>query len=153
MIFYILLTTILIAIDQFSKYLTVQNIELYEIKNVIPKFLSFTYVKNSGAAWNILEGQMLFFYIITSIVIIVIVYYLITEGIEDKIFGVILSIILSETIGNFIDRLLNKYVIDMIKVEFIDFPIFNLADSFLVVGIFSLIIYTIYLERQLKWKD
>lgn len=150
MIFYILLTTILIAIDQFSKYLTVQNIELYEIKNVIPKFLSFTYVKNSGAAWNILEGQMLFFYIITSIVIIVIVYYLITEGIEDKIFGVILSIILSGTIGNFIDRLLNKYVIDMIKVEFIDFPIFNLADSFLVVGIFSLIIYTIYLERQLK---
>lgn len=150
MIFYILLTTILVAIDQFSKYLTVQNIELYEIKNVIPKFLSFTYVKNSGAAWNILEGQMLFFYIITSIVIIVIVYYLITEGIEDKIFGVILSIILSWTIGNFIDRLLNKYVIDMIKVEFIDFPIFNLADSFLVVGIFSLIIYTIYLERQLK---
>lgn len=150
MIFYILLTMILVAIDQFSKYLTVQNIELYEVKNVIPKFLSFTYVKNSGAAWSILEGQMLFFYIITSIVIIIIVYYLITEGIEDKIFGVILSIILSGTIGNFIDRLLNKYVIDMIKVEFIDFPIFNLADSFLVVGIFTLIIYTIYLERQLK---
>lgn len=150
MVLYILLTTILVALDQFTKYLTVQNIELYEVKNIIPKFLSFTYVKNSGAAWSILEGQMLFFYIITSVVIVVIVYYLFTEGREDKIFGIILSIILSGTIGNFIDRLMNKYVIDMIRVEFIDFPIFNLADSFLVVGIFSLMIYTIYLERQLK---
>ena len=148
MFYYLFLTTIIVIIDQLTKYLTVQNIALHETIEFIPGFISFTYVQNSGAAWSILEGQMWFFYIITVITIAVIFYFLKTEGNTDKIFGTILVLILGGTIGNFIDRLLYKYVIDMIKTEFISFPVFNVADSFLTVGVIALFIYTIYQEKK-----
>lgn len=135
-------------IDQLTKYLTVQNIALYENIDFIPGFMSFTHVQNSGAAWSILEGKMWFFYIITIFVSGIILYFLYTEGKKDKIFGTILAIILGGTIGNFVDRLLFQYVIDMIKVDFISFPVFNVADSFLTVGVILLFIYSIYLEKE-----
>lgn len=148
MVYYLSLTMIIVLVDQFTKYLTVQNIALHETIDFIPGFMSFTYLQNSGAAWSILEGQMWFFYIITTITIIVILYFLKTEGKTDKIFGTILAFVLGGTIGNFIDRLLYKYVIDMIRVEFISFPVFNVADSFLTIGVIALFIYTIYQEKK-----
>src|SRR5699024_6291623 len=98
MFLYLILTIILVTIDQITKYLTVQNLALFEVKEIIPKFLSFTYIQNSGAAWSLLEGKMWFFYIITLIVIAFLLYYLYTEGRKDKILGVILSIILAGTL-------------------------------------------------------
>ena len=148
MVLYLILTTLLVVVDQFTKYLTVQNIDLFEVIEVVPKFLSFTYIRNTGAAWSILEGQMWFFYIVTVIVIAFLLYYLYTEAKTNKILGVILSIVLAGTIGNFIDRLVFQYVIDMIKVEFINFPIFNVADMLLTVGVVVLMIYTIYEDRN-----
>lgn len=145
---YLILTTLLVVVDQFTKYLTVQNIELYEVIEVVPKLLSFTYIQNTGAAWSILEGQMWFFYIVTVFVIAFLLYYLYTEAKTNRILGIILSVILAGTIGNFIDRLVFQYVIDMIKVEFIKFPIFNVADMFLTVGVVVLMIYTIYEDRN-----
>lgn len=148
MVFYLILTTLLVVVDQITKYLTVQNINLFEVVEVVPKFLSFTYIRNTGAAWSILEGQMWFFYIVTIFVIVFLLYYLYTEAKDNKILGIILSIVLAGTIGNFIDRLIFQYVIDMIKVEFINFPIFNVADMFLTVGVVVLMIYTIYEDRN-----
>lgn len=151
MILYLIITTILVIIDQFTKYLTVENIALHEVVEVIPNILSFTYIQNSGAAFSILEGQMLFFYIITAFVIVFLLYYMYTEARENKILGVLLSIVLAGAIGNFIDRLLYQYVIDMIQLEFIDFAIFNVADTYLSVGVFLLLIYTIFEERILAY--
>ena len=148
MFLYLILTIILVTIDQITKYLTVQNLVLFEVKEIIPKFLSFTYIQNSGAAWSLLEGKMWFFYIITLIVIAFLLYYLYTEGRKDKILGVILSIILAGTLGNFIDRVLFQYVVDMIKLEFINFPIFNVADMLLTIGVAVLLFYTIYEEKN-----
>lgn len=148
MFLYLIITIILVTIDQITKYLTVQNLALFEVKEMIPNFLSLTYIQNSGAAWSVLEGKMWFFYIITLIVIVFLLYYLYTEGRQNKIFGVILSVILAGTIGNFIDRLLYQYVIDMIKLEFISFPIFNVADSLLTIGVAALLFYTIYEEKN-----
>ena len=130
MFYYLNLTAVLVIIDQLTKYLTVQNISLYEQIEFIPGFMSWTYIQNTGAAWSILEGQMWFFYLVTVIVSAVILYFLYTEGKRDRIYGTILAVILGGTLGNFIDRLLHQYVIDMIKVEFISFPVFNVADSF-----------------------
>lgn len=151
MVLYLALTTILVVIDQITKYLTVENIALHEVIEVIPNILSFTYIRNSGAAFSILEGQMLFFYIVTVIVIVFLLYYMYTEARENKILGVLLSIVLAGTIGNFIDRLLYQYVIDMFQLEFIDFAIFNVADTYLTVGVFLLLIYTIFEERILEY--
>lgn len=148
--YYLILTSILVVIDQFTKYLTVENIALYENIEFIPGFLSFTYIRNNGAAWSILEGQMWFFYLVTILVSAVILYFIYTEGKKDKIYGTILTVILGGTLGNFIDRLLYQYVIDMIRVEFISFPVFNVADSLLTVGVIALFIYSIYIEQQSK---
>lgn len=150
MFYYFILTTILVGIDQLTKYVTVQNLALYDQVEFIPGFLSFTYIRNDGAAWSILSGQMWFFYIITVIVVGAIIYFLYTEGKKDRIYGTILTVILGGTLGNFIDRLLYQYVIDMIKVEFISFPVFNVADSFLTVGVIALFIYSLYLEKNSK---
>lgn len=144
---YLILTTILVIIDQLTKYLTVENIVLHEVVEVIPNILSFTYIQNSGAAFSILEGQMLFFYIVSVIVIAFLLYYMYTEAQNNKILGILLSIVLAGTIGNFIDRLLYQYVIDMIQLEFVNFAIFNVADMFLTVGVALLFIYTLFEDR------
>lgn len=148
MIFNLILTTILVIIDQITKYLTVQNIELGEVIEFIPNIVSLTYVRNTGAAFSILEGQMWFFYIVTTIVVAVLIYYMYTEARNERFLGVLLAVILAGAIGNFIDRLVLQYVVDMIKLEFIDFAIFNVADSYLTVGVILLFIYTIYQERK-----
>lgn len=148
MSFYLILTTILVVVDQLTKYLTVQNIDLHEVIEIIPNVLSLTYIQNTGAAWSILEGKMWFFYIVTIIVIAFLLYYLYTEAKTNKVLGIILSVVLAGTIGNFIDRLVFQYVIDMIKVDFINFPIFNVADMLLTVGVGVLIIFTFYEERN-----
>ena len=148
MIFNLILTTILVIIDQITKYLTVQNIELGEVIEFIPNIVSLTYIRNTGAAFSILEGQMWFFYIVTIIVVAGLIYYMYTEAKEDKVLGYLLSIILAGAIGNFIDRLFLQYVVDMIKLEFINFAIFNVADSYLTIGIVVLFIYILYDERK-----
>lgn len=148
MIFNLTLTIILVIIDQFTKYLTVQNIELGQVIEFIPNIVSLTYIRNTGAAFSILEGQMWFFYIVTIIVIGVLIYYMYTEAKKDRMLGILLSFILAGAIGNFIDRLMLQYVVDMIKLEFIDFAIFNVADSYLTVGVILLFIYTFYQERK-----
>ena len=153
MVSYLVVSVILIIIDQLTKYLTVQNIDLYEVVDVIPNIVSFTYIQNTGAAFSILEGQMWFFYIVTIIVVAGIIYYMYTEAKEDKLLGFLLSLILAGAIGNFIDRLFLQYVVDMIKLEFIDFAIFNVADSYLTVGVILLLIYTLYDERKTLKED
>jgi len=150
MVAYLIFTAVLVIIDQITKYLTVENIALNEVVEFIPNIVSFTYIRNTGAAFSILEGQMWFFYIVTIIVVAFLLYYMYTEAGEDKILGFILATVLAGALGNFIDRLLHQYVIDMIQLEFIDFAIFNVADSLLTVGVILLFIYTIYDEQTTK---
>lgn len=152
MLIYYVIAAVIIGLDQLTKYLTVQSIALHEIINVIPTILSFTYHQNSGAAWSILEGQMWFFYIVTVVVVIGIIYYLHTLGKTDRFFAFSLSLILGGAIGNFIDRLHLQYVVDMIRVEFINFPIFNIADMALTIGVGLMIVYLIMDEWKMYQK-
>lgn len=139
---------LVVIIDQWTKQLTVSNIELGETIPVIDNVLSLTYYRNTGAAGNILEGQMWFFYIVTIAVIVVIVYQLQKHGKESKLFSMGLAFILGGAIGNFIDRLLYQYVIDMIRLEFINFPIFNVADVSLNIGVILLFVYIIFFSEE-----
>lgn len=143
MIIYYVIAAIIVGIDQLVKYLTVQNISLYETVTAIPNVLSFTYHQNSGAAWSILEGQMWFFIIVTLIVIGVIGYYLHTQGRQNLLFSSALTLLLAGAIGNLIDRVLNQYVVDMFRLEFVQFPIFNVADMSLTFGVGLMILYLI----------
>ena len=147
---YLIISIILIALDQWVKYQTVANIALGETKEFIPGFLSFTNIRNTGAAWSLLEGKMWFFYIITVIVVVVVLYILVKNINGSKWFTIGLSLILAGAIGNFIDRIRLGYVVDMFQTEFMNFPIFNVADSVLVVGVACIFIYLILEEKAVK---
>lgn len=149
MVIYYIIAAILVGIDQLVKYFTVQNISLHETVEAVPNVLSFTYHQNTGAAWSILEGQMWFFYIVTLLVVGVLLYYLHTQGRQSKLFSIALSFLLAGAIGNLIDRLFHQFVVDMFKLEFIQFPIFNVADSALTIGVILMIAYLILDEIKL----
>lgn len=144
----------MIIADQWSKYLVVKHMELYESIPLLGDFLFFTSHRNSGAAWGILQDQFTFFYIITVIVVIGIIYYMEKYARNNKLLGLSLALILGGAIGNFIDRLFHKEVVDFIDVIIItyDFPIFNIADSALTVGVILILIATIMEERNKKGK-
>src|SRR5699024_10718470 len=117
---------------------------------LIENFFSLTSHRNSGAAWGILEGQMIFFYIITTVVIIGIIYYLQIYGSERQLLAISLSFILGGAIGYFIDRIFRKDVVDFLYCTIFtyDYTIFNIADSSLVIGVFLNIIATFIDEKK-----
>lgn len=150
LVVYFLISALLVGLDQWSKYLTVQNISLGETKEFIPGFLSLTHLRNTGAAWSLLEGKMIFFYVITVIVSVVIIYLLIKNYKKSVWYSVGLSFVLAGAIGNFIDRVRLGYVVDMLQTDFMNFPIFNVADSTLVIGVICIFIYLILDEKAAK---
>lgn len=155
MFFYYILALIIIGIDQWTKWLIVKNMELGESITIIENFLYITSHRNRGAAWGILQGQMWFFYIITTVVIIGIIYYMAKYAKGKALLGISLGLMLGGAIGNFIDRLLRKEVVDFVDTYIFsyDFPIFNVADSALVVGVALLMIQMFREEREAKEKS
>lgn len=130
----------LIALDQWVKFEIVKNIQLGEVKPFIPKILSLTYLRNTGAAFSILENQQWLFAEITLVVIGAAIWYLSKhiKGSAWLLSG--LSLIIAGGIGNFIDRMRQGFVVDMFQLDFINFAIFNVADSYLTIGVLVLIV-------------
>ena len=130
----------LIILDQFVKAYVVQNIALGEIKSWIPNLVSLTYLQNRGAAFSMLQNQQWFFAVITLVVMAGAIWYL-HKHIEDSfwiVFGLVL--IIAGGLGNFIDRISQGFVVDMFHLDFVNFAIFNVADSYLTVGVIVLMI-------------
>ncbi|MCQ2008886.1 MAG: signal peptidase II [Sporolactobacillus sp.] len=140
---YYALAFIVLLIDQLSKWLVVHNMAIGQSTPIVPGFFYLTSIRNNGAAWSILEGQFVFFFIITIVVLAVVVYYMQKLGRKQPILGTSLGLIIGGTLGNFIDRLFRGEVVDFIHVYIVryNFPVFNLADSSLFIGVVLLIIY------------
>lgn len=150
MITYYIIALSIIIVDQITKALTVNQISLGETVDFIPGLLSFTYVQNTGAAWSILEGRMVFFYIVTLFVVGFLIYFLHHDAKDSRILSFAISLMIGGAIGNFIDRVLFQYVIDMLRLEFISFPIFNIADIALTLGVVLMMAGVIYEEFIVK---
>ena len=147
---YLLISLLVVISDQSLKSFIAGNYRLGESHQVLSHIFSFTYVQNEGAAWNILPGQMGLFYLISIISIIVCLYYLFIKKFHSKLFSTGVSLVLGGIIGNLIDRIHLKYVIDMIQVDFIQFNIFNIADSAITVGIILVFIYLLFFDESEK---
>jgi signal peptidase II len=153
-VFYYIIALFIILLDQFTKWLVVKNMSLGDSITIIENFLYITSHRNRGAAWGILQGQMWFFYVVTVIVIIGIVFY-IQKAVKGKhLLGISLGLMLGGAIGNFIDRVFRKEVVDFINTFIFsyDFPVFNVADSALVVGVGLLMLQMLREEREAKEK-
>lgn len=151
--FYLIISIVVVGVDQGLKSFIASNYALGEVHQLIPGILSFNYLQNEGAAWNILPGQMWLFYVISAIAIFVCLYYLLRYPKQGKLFYTGISLVLGGIIGNLIDRIHLKYVIDMIQVDFIHFNIFNVADSAITIGIILVFIYLIFFDESDKEHD
>ena len=156
MFIYYALAVVVIFLDQVSKWFVVKNMQLGEEITIIEPYLSFLSHRNRGAAWGMLEGQMWLFYIVTVVVAAGIIYYFHKEAQGHKLFSISLMLLLGGAIGNFIDRLVSGEVVDFISVLIpvinYDFPIFNIADAALSIGVVTLIIHIIMDEKKNKKK-
>ncbi|WP_270182060.1 signal peptidase II [Alkalihalobacillus sp. CinArs1] len=139
----------IVILDQWTKWLVVKNMEYGESIKLINDFLYLTSHRNRGAAFGILQGQMIFFYIITVIVIVAVLYYM-NQYKHSKFVSVTLALILGGAVGNFIDRVFRGEVVDFVNTYIFsyDFPIFNVADASLVVGVILIFIGTIFESKQ-----
>lgn len=135
-----LAAVILILLDQLSKQWIVNHIPLNAIRKCVPGIFSLTYLRNYGAAFSILQNQQWFFTVITLAVVGAACYYFIKNINGNFWFLIGLLLIISGGIGNFIDRLRLGYVVDMVHLDFMNFAIFNVADSYLTVGVVILFI-------------
>ncbi|HJV17278.1 MAG TPA: signal peptidase II [Bacillales bacterium] len=152
--FYYLIALFVILLDQITKWLIVSRMELGESIQIIDKILYITSHRNRGAAWGILQGQMWFFYVITLIVIVGIIIYIQRAAKDKWLMGLSLGLMLGGAIGNFIDRVIRKEVVDFIHTFIFgyNFPVFNIADSALVIGVILLMIQMFRDERETKEK-
>ena len=146
-----IIVLISVILDQITKQIVTRNMEIGDSIPVIGNFLSITYHRNSGAAWGIMQGQMLFFYIVTVIAIAGIIFGLRKIDLKtEKVMAISLALMLGGAIGNFIDRIIYQSVIDFISTYWwgYSFPIFNIADSSLVIGVGLMAVDALFLERR-----
>ena len=136
----------IIGLDQLTKWLTVINLEEYETIPIWENVFHFTFYKNDGAAFGILDGpnQRWIFMVFSTVAIIGLLVYLFAFRPQSRYVQITLAMIVGGGIGNMIDRILLGYVIDFIDVRLIHFAIFNVADSFITVGAFMLMGYLIW---------
>ena len=149
---YLFIVVSLVSLDQYTKSIILNYFELYQSKTIIDGFFSLTYVQNFGAGFSIMQNARTTFLIITPICLIGFTYLFIKSN--DKLSKTALLLMISGTIGNFIDRIVRIYVVDFL--DFIifgwDFPIFNVADIFLTIGVCLYIIALIKEEKDAKIK-
>lgn len=145
---YLLISLLIVLADQGLKAYIVSNFRIGQIQQVVPGILSFNYLQNNGAAWNILPGAMWLFYLISIIAIGVCLYFLFNKQYQKALFDVGLAFVLGGIIGNFIDRLHLKYVIDMLQLDFVHFNIFNIADSAITIGVVLIFIYLLFFDEK-----
>ena len=144
-LYYLSLSIFIILIDQFTKYLIFSNYKTVINKDFI--LFKLDLVKNYGAAFNIFSGNRIFLSLISIFFSILITYLILRKNNLNTIDLYSYSLILGGTIGNGIDRILRGYVIDFFNLNFINFPVFNIADLSINIG-FILLIFSIFKNRR-----
>ena len=142
-----------VALDQYTKYLTVANIALHGDVPFMPGFLGFTFVKNTGAAFSSFEGQQWLFALIFVLFTGAIVWEYFKKPMPFKTFErFCIAAIYGGGLGNMIDRIRLGYVVDMIETEFMEFPVFNVADCFICCGCVLLMAHLLIWNKEF-WKE
>lgn len=139
----LLFAALMVGVDQLTKYLVLQNLDLYQSVPVIDKVLSFTYIQNKGAVFGVMQEMRWLLISFSAVILVVCIGLLIKKSFKSRMMYWALSLVLSGGIGNMIDRIFRGYVVDFIDVQLVDFYIFNVADCCVVVGVFLIFLYFI----------
>lgn len=143
----------IVAADQLTKYLTVANIPLYGHIPAIDGVFCLTFVKNYGAAFSIFQGMGWLFAVVFLLFAVWICWEFSKKRLPFTAFERwCIVAVFGGGLGNMIDRIRLGYVVDMIETEFIEFPVFNVADCFITCGCILLLFHLIFLNKNF-WKD
>ena len=152
-LFYALFAALIAAADQITKYLVVRNIALFEDLPLLPGVLGLTHVRNEGAAFSSFRGMQWLFALIFVVFTLAVVYEYFKKPMPfTKLERWCVAAIYGGGLGNMIDRLRLGYVVDMLETEFMDFPVFNLADCFITCGCVLLMVHLAFFNKGF-WKD
>ena len=145
----ILISILVLIVDIITKQLIVNFMIEHQSISIIKNFFSITYAKNTGVAFSFLEGKVPLIIMMTSIIIFIILKYIKSTN-PSKIERICYGLVLGGAIGNLLDRIIYGYVIDFLDFNIFgySYPIFNLADTFIVIGIFILIIFSLIESRN-----
>lgn len=156
MVLSVIIVALSLAVDQLTKYLVVNLMEVRQSIPLIDGFLYLTSHRNAGAAWGIFQDQMLFFYVVTVLICGFLVIWISRLDVRrDKLLLIALSLLLGGALGNFLDRLFYQEVVDFADVIIFgyDFPIFNVADMALTFGVILMAVDAFLESRRSKSKD
>ena len=152
-IFMAIFAALVVVADQITKYLTVANIPLHGDVSFIPGFLGFTYYQNRGAAFSSLQGQQWLFALLFVALTVAVIWEYRKKALPFTTFERwCIAAVWAGGLGNMIDRIRLGYVVDMIETQFMNFPIFNVADCVITCGCFALLFHLVFCNRQF-WKD
>ena len=142
-----------ILIDRLSKTYISNNFEVGQSVPVIKNVFHITYHLNDGAAFSILKGKTAFLTAATIIIIIAVLIYIFIKKPKHNMLLMSLTLILSGAVGNLIDRVKDKAVVDFLDFRLINFPVFNVADSAIVIGGILLFLYVLKFSESGTKKD
>ena len=150
LLLFLLITAAAAWFDQFTKKWALANLGDHEPVPLMEGSLEFLRIENHGAAFGILQGQMSFFYIISAVVGIVILYVLLRLPCEAKYFPLLVTVsfIAAGAIGNLIDRVTRRSVVDFIYFKPIDFPVFNVADIYITCATFAMLFLSLFYYKN-----
>ena len=142
--FYAIVAVICLILDQVAKYWTTANIPLIDGRvEVIPGLLHLTHIQNTGAAFSFLQGARWFFVVLCAVFVVAVIYLLVKQVIRHPVARWSAVVVMAGAVGNCLDRIICGYVVDMIELELFKFPVFNVADIFITVGVIVFVIVTL----------
>ena len=151
--YYILFVVGIVAVDQITKYLTVLYIPSLGAQPLIPGLLQISYVQNTGAAFSSFEGQQWLFALIFAVFTGLVFYEYFKKPMGfTELERWCIAAIYGGGLGNMIDRVRLGYVVDMVETEFMEFPVFNLADCFITCGCVVLMAHLAFFNKAF-WKE
>ncbi|WIF95696.1 signal peptidase II [Caminicella sporogenes] len=133
---YFLLIIMIVVLDQFTKYLAAVYLKSIDTYPLIKNIFHLTYRENTGAAFSILRNKQIFLILMTAVVVLALIVYLVKVINKENLFLLkfSLSFIIGGAIGNLVDRVRLNYVVDFFDFTLINYPVFNVADIFIVTG-------------------
>ena len=155
---YVLLLAACVAGDQLLKWWVTAHLEMGQSAPLLPGVVQLTRLHNTGAAWSSFSGKTGLLAIVTIVLMLAVAWLLVKKIVRHPLGVTAGVLILGGGIGNVIDRVCRGYVVDMFDLQFISYPIFNLADCFVVVGVilgavYYLWFYDKYDGRKAKHDD
>ncbi len=148
---FLMICFLVVLVDFFVKRWAEQILTKIETMPLWQNVFHLTYVENSGAAFGMFKNGRFVFIALTIIIVLGIIWFIIKNRKKDKLLNLWLSFIAGGAVGNLIDRIWLGYVVDLFDFRFINFPVFNVADIFVCIGAFLVVVY--FLINDDKTKD